>query len=131
MRCWAVAVIAVMVFAFAGKGRAMQGGGPAPGKLESLVQVLTASDDVELQRDVLRGMHQALQGRREVKAPAGWSAVYRKLSASKDAEVREKALVLSVLFGDPLALAALRKTAGDPKAPVDARRTALQTLVEK
>jgi putative heme-binding domain-containing protein len=106
--------------------------GPArASKLDPLVRVLSTSDDVEVQRDVLRGMHEALRGRRSVRAPKGWSAVYRKLSASKDAEVRQKVLVLSVLFGDPLALAALRKTAGDARAGAAARRTALQTLVEK
>ena len=37
--------------------------------------------------------------------PAGWSALHRRLSASKDAEVRERTLALSVLFGDPQAMA--------------------------
>jgi putative heme-binding domain-containing protein len=99
--------------------------------LVPLVRVLNASNDAALQRDILRGMVEALQGRRQVAAPKGWSAVYKKLAASKDAEVREKALVLSVLFGDPQALADLRKTAADPKADGDARRRALETLVEK
>ncbi len=120
----------VVVVVLASPARAEGPARPA-GKLAPLVKVLAATEDVEVQRDVLRGMHQALQGRRAVAAPAGWSAVYRKLSASKDAEVREKALVLSVLFGDPLALAELRKTAADAKAPEATRRTALQTLVEK
>jgi putative heme-binding domain-containing protein len=76
-------------------------------------------------------MIEALQGRRNVPAPAGWSAVYRKLVAGPDAEVHDKVLILSVLFGDPQALAALRKTAADAKAGLAARRSALQTLVEK
>jgi len=84
-----------------------------------------------VQRDVLLGMYEALQGRRHVAAPDGWSAVYRKLAASENVEVREKVLQLSVLFGDPQALAALRKTAADPKADATARRNALQTLIEK
>jgi putative membrane-bound dehydrogenase-like protein len=99
--------------------------------LAPLVRLLAASADGEVQRDMLRGMLEALQGRRDVYAPQGWSAAYTKLAASKDAEVREKALVLSVLFGDPQALAALRKTAADPKADTAARRRALETLVEK
>ncbi len=99
--------------------------------LVSLVRVLAGSDDPGVHRDVLTGMVEALRGRRDVPAPKGWAALYPKLAASKDAEVREKALVLSVLFGNPQALAALRKTAGDPKADPDARRRALQTLVEK
>src|SRR5262249_20531907 len=47
-----------------------------------------------------------------------------------DAGVREKTLLLSVMFGDPEATAALRQTAADPKAEEPARRTALQTLVD-
>jgi putative heme-binding domain-containing protein len=104
---------------------------PAAKALDSLVRVLTVSDDLAVQRDVLRGMAEALQGRRNVAAPRGWTAVYRKLSASKDAEIREKALVLSVLFGDPQALADLRKIATDRKGEPDKRRGALQTLIEK
>jgi putative heme-binding domain-containing protein len=99
--------------------------------LTPLVKVLATSNDGGLDRDVLRGMCEALQGRRHVAAPPGWSAVYRKLAASPDAEVRERALVLSVLFGDPAALDTLRRTAADPKAAGRARRRALQTLVEK
>ncbi len=105
---------------------------PIPSRrLLSLVRILADSNDASLQLDVLRGMHEALQGRRHVAAPEGWPAVYRKLADSKNAEIREKVLQLSVLFGDPQALAALRKTVGDPKADTTARRNALQTLVEK
>jgi putative heme-binding domain-containing protein len=107
-------------------------GPPAQARgLDLLVGVLRSSEDLALQRDVLRGMVEALQGRRHVTAPAGWSALYTWLSASKDAEVREKALVLAVLFGDPRALAELRRRAADPRAPRAERRAALQTLVEK
>jgi putative heme-binding domain-containing protein len=110
-------------------GRADKPAAPA-NRLDPLVRLLATSDDAELQRDVLRGMYEALQGRRGLRAPEGWAAVSRKLSASGNVEVREKALLLSVLFGDPRALASLRETAADPKADAAARRSALQTLVE-
>jgi putative heme-binding domain-containing protein len=99
--------------------------------LEPLVRVLAGSDDTGLQRDVLQGMCDALQGRRHVREPAGWPALYRKLAASADAEVRDRALVLAVLFGDPQALEMLRRQAADPKAPEADRRRALEILVEK
>ncbi|HTU93476.1 MAG TPA: c-type cytochrome [Gemmataceae bacterium] len=99
--------------------------------LTPLVRVLTESDNPAVQLDVLRGMYEALQGRRSATAPEGWSEVHRKLTDSKNAEIREKVLQLSVIFGDPQALAMLRKTAADPKAEATARRNALQTLVEK
>jgi putative heme-binding domain-containing protein len=103
----------------------------APGNVAPLVRILAESNDTAVQLDVLRGMYEALQGRRSVAPPAGWSAVYRKLAASTNAEIREKVLQLSVLFDDPQALAVLRKTADDPKADSTDRRNALQTLIEK
>jgi putative heme-binding domain-containing protein len=102
---------------------------PASG-LAPLVRVLAESDDIELQLDILRGMNDALRGRRQVKAPDGWPAVQRKLLASTNAEVRQKTLTLAVLFGDLEALTPLRKTAADTTADAEARRTALQTLIE-
>lgn len=96
-----------------------------------LVRILAESDDAAVQLDVLRGMHEALQGRRSIAAPERWSEVYRKLAGSKNVEIREKVLQLSVLFDDPQALAALRQTAADPKSEAMARRSALQTLIEK
>ena len=54
----------------------------------------------------------------------------RRIARSEVPEVREKVLLLSVLFGDKEAIASLRTTVGDAKADEAARRTALQTLVE-
>jgi putative heme-binding domain-containing protein len=99
--------------------------------LEPLVQVLADSDDPALQRDVLRGMLEALQGRRKLTTPPGWTAVFRKLSASPDGEVRRQVQILSVLFGDPMAMAELRKVAADPRTEAAARSTALQALLER
>ncbi len=100
-----------------------------PNALKPLVRVLLATDDAAVQRDVLQGMIDALQGRR-LAAPDGWAQVQKKLAASANPEVREKTLLLSVMFGDPEATAALRKAAADPNRDESARRTALQTLVE-
>src|SRR4051794_1070080 len=126
----AVAVAGLMVLAVLGAVWAAQAP-PGSRPLEPLVRVLAESDDVAVQRDVLGGMHEALQGRRHVAAPRGWSAVYRKLAASTDPEVRQKALVLSLLFGDAQALESLRQTAADPKAAEADRRSALEALIEK
>ncbi len=104
--------------------------GVKPSPVEPLVHVLQNTDDVALQRDVLRGMHEALHGRRKVVAPAAWSAVYPKLSASTDPEVREKTLALAVLFGDSRALADVRRAVADPHAEPGWRRFALRTLVD-
>jgi putative membrane-bound dehydrogenase-like protein len=101
------------------------------GKLiEPLVRLLAATEDEAVRRDVLAGLYEAYQGRPGLSLPAGWEDVRRKLAKSETAEVREKVLLLSVLFGDKDAVAALRTTVGDARADETARRTALQTLVE-
>ena len=69
-------------------------------------------------------------GRRRVEMPSGWNETAGKLLASSNAEVRQKTLLLSVLFGDQKALASLRRTVGDAGADADTCRSALQTLVE-
>jgi putative heme-binding domain-containing protein len=98
--------------------------------LVPLVRVLAETNDAEVQLDILRGMSDALRGRRSVKTPEGWAAVQRKLLASTNAEIRQKTLALAVLFGDLEALTPLRKTAADTKADAEARQTALQSLIE-
>jgi len=100
-----------------------------PKALQPLVRVLLTTDDADIQRDVLQGMIDALQGRR-LAAPDGWTLVKQKLGASPSPEVREKTRLLSVMFGDPEATKALRKTVADPSAEDSSRRTALQTLVD-
>src|SRR5258708_7295070 len=101
----------------------------APKSLAPLVKLLAEADDTDVQLDILRGMYEGLQGRK-LNAPDGWPAVQRKLAGSSNAEVRQKTLMLSVMFGDKEALASLRKTVTDATAKDDARRLALQTLVE-
>ena len=99
--------------------------------LDPLVQLLAQVDDPAVQLDVLRGIHQSIEGRRTVTLPKGWPAVSRKLAKSPNAEVRETARLLSVIFGDLQAMSALRKTVMDRTAKVDARRKALRALVQK
>ena len=101
-----------------------------PSRLDTLVKVLTDADDPAVQRDVLRGMLEALRGRRGLAPPKGWVDAYRRLSASDDAEVRRAARTLAVLFGDRDAIAALRKTVSDAKAPEAQRKEYLEILVE-
>src|SRR5207245_765808 len=99
-----------------------------PGKL---VPLLAREKDATIQRDVLRGLQAALEGWREVPMPRGWMAAYDELARSPASEVRERAVALSVLFGDRRALASLHKILVDPQARLAARRHALQTLLDK
>jgi putative heme-binding domain-containing protein len=112
-------------------GSLVQAEPPAKSRgLDALVQILISADDAAIQRDVLRGIHEALQGRTGLTAPAGWDAVRTKLAKSSDAEIREKVQTLSVLFGNRAAIAEMRKTVTDSAAPASVRRTGLQSLIE-
>jgi putative heme-binding domain-containing protein len=57
--------------------------------------------------------------------------VYAKLSTSADTQVRDNAVVMALVFGDPQALADLRKLAQDVAAPPADRAAALEALIEK
>ena len=97
--------------------------------LIALVQVLAATEDVQFQLDVLKGMNDGLKGRRGVKMPAGWEELATKLAKSPSAQVRELAQSLSLTFGSGAALAALKQALMDPKADVTTRKTALDSLM--
>ncbi len=104
--------------------------GPEAESLRPLIALLAKTDDTELQRDILRGVQEALHGRRLVAMPDGWSAAYTRLTSGPSAEVRERALALAVQFGDARAFAALRHTVGDTAAAPETRCKALDTLLQ-
>src|SRR5690606_28871639 len=74
-------------------------------------------------------MNAALKGKRDVKAPAEWSALYEKLSRSENADIRREAQALSAIFGGGGALDELRKALADAKTEPKTRRAALDSLV--
>ncbi|HYG75174.1 MAG TPA: PVC-type heme-binding CxxCH protein [Planctomycetota bacterium] len=87
-----------------------------------------AATDAVVARDVLNGMSEGLQGLRKAPKPARWDALAGKLAA--DAAVGERVRELSLLFGDGRALDEVKRIALDAEAPLAARRSALQTLIE-
>lgn len=99
--------------------------------LDGLVTLLAEVDDADFQLDLLKGIRDGLQGRKSVPMPKGWKEVYPKLAKSPKPQVREQAKLLALTFGDPAALAELRKTMLDADAPVDRRQAALEALVAR
>jgi len=87
-----------------------------------------AGDDVH-RLDILNGLAFALQGQRKATMPKGWAVVEAKLTASPNAEIRAQVQSLSLTFGSPGALAALKKTLMDKSAQLSARRTAYDSLM--
>jgi putative membrane-bound dehydrogenase-like protein len=104
---------------------AMEGEAP----LAALVGNLSRVQDPEKQLAILRGVNQALRGRRSVAMPKGWEAVEAKLSGSDNEAIRSQVRGLAVTFGSKAALASLRQTLADPKANVNERHAALDSLL--
>ena len=100
-----------------------------PETLNSLVELLTQIDDAQIQLDVLKGMSQALDGKRTVPQPTGWSDLEKVLTRSSNQDVRTLAGQLGVKFGSPLALKGLRDLVMNSSEVPSARIEALQTLV--
>ena len=97
--------------------------------LAALVEVLKVSDDDGFRLDILKGIRDGLKGRTTVQMPKGWPEVSGKLAKSANEEVRSLAQMISITFGDPTALAALRVVLADAKATPDARKAALESLL--
>ncbi len=100
-----------------------------PEAMKSLVIALgkTGLDDVRLR--LLQGINEGLRGRRDLPTPESWAETFRKLSASKNAEVRSQSLALAITFGDASAFKQLRESLSNPKVEFSLRQNALQTLV--
>ena len=99
-------------------------------ELEPLVRLLLDVDDNAFRIDVLRGMEDALRGRKNVPVPPSWAKVSRKLSVSSDAELRRRCLRLSLIFREPQVIAGLRKQMLDAQQPLAKRNAALELLVQ-
>jgi len=100
---------------------------PAP--LNDLLK-LTAAKPAAFQADILNGMADGLTGWHKARKPAAWDALATSLANSTDAALRDRVRDLSVLFGDGRALDAVKKVALDQHADLNARKTALQTLID-
>ena len=101
----------------------------AQGPLPALVRALREADDPQFQLDVLRGMSDGLKGRRDIRMPAGWDDLARKLKESPNEDIRELTRRISVIFGSKDALEDLRQTILDSKLGEAPRRAALESLV--
>src|SRR5436190_16821907 len=78
-------------------------------KLDLLVSTLGKISAPAAQASILKGMRDSLQGQRGIAEPKGWAEIYPKLKESPDANVREHAQALAVIFGGNGALDEMRK----------------------
>jgi putative membrane-bound dehydrogenase-like protein len=86
------------------------------------------NDDATL--DMLKGAREGVRGRKRMPMPTNWPAAYAKLSKSSVPAIRENAVVLALVFGDPQALVDLRRIAQDATTKPAERVAALEALVE-
>ena len=98
--------------------------------LDQLVGLLVESSDSQFQLDLLKGISEALKGRRDVKEPKGWREVAKSLSESSLDEVREISILLSLKFGSQVALDDMRHLLIDTSLSSVKRKRALLALVE-
>lgn len=97
--------------------------------LNSLVQVLGESADPQIQLDILRGMSDALKGKRESAMPAGWDKVEQRLGTSDNTQVRLLTQSLGLTFGSKRAMEQLHAVVRDRNADANSRRSALDSLL--
>jgi putative heme-binding domain-containing protein len=93
-----------------------------------LMGLLNQETDSAVQSDVLSGIEAAFTGQRRVPMPNGWSELAGKLAQSSSAAVREKAMLLSLVFGDAQALVVVRRIVQDRKTPSVSRQRYLEAL---
>jgi putative heme-binding domain-containing protein len=97
--------------------------------LSAVVAVLSQTKDQQLQIDILKGIREALKGRRTVPMAAGWESIEERLSGSPNLEARALSQSLSLTFGSVRALNDLRKVAQDKSAEIGLRRSAVESLL--
>ena len=98
--------------------------------LGALIGVLKDVDDSVFQRDILKGISDALKGQRNVKPPKNWDEVAPKLAKSPNKEVRQLVQSLSLTFGSRAAMESLREVLINPKGKLEDRRKALAALID-
>jgi putative membrane-bound dehydrogenase-like protein len=100
-----------------------------PEALALVVDRLAKTKDQAIQLAILRGMQDALKGRRDVAMPANWPTTFAALAASKNGVLHSAATTMAVTFGDAKAFAALREQIASSRNAPAARQEALATLL--
>jgi putative membrane-bound dehydrogenase-like protein len=102
----------------------------SPQGVEALTELLARRMEPEFQRDILRGMTDALRGWQKASQPKAWEKAAAALERSSNETVRKWARELAVVFGDGRAVDELRALVRNKNADLNARRRALQALVQ-
>ena len=98
-------------------------------QMDLIVSTLQKVNDPKIQVSFLKGMLSGLVGQRNVPAPKGWQALKERLGKQGNVEVNKLVSELSQIFGDESASQAALATLLDNTARVEARRSALKSLL--
>ena len=98
----------------------------SPETLDLLVSRLNGSPR---DRVILGELKESLKGRRSVPMPKSWATAFAVLMKNGDANVREQALSLAVVFGDARAFDRLRDLLRNAETDPGIRKNALDALV--
>jgi len=98
-------------------------------QLEPILNLLAARPADAASLPILKGIQDALLGRRQLEAPPAWAPAYANLMKSTSPDVRDRAAKLAVIFGDAAAIASLQKLVSDRGTTTSKRYDALQALM--
>lgn len=95
--------------------------------IENLVRMIP---DMEAGRraEVLAGMLKGSEGHVKLPEPEGWGAAYGKLRQDENPELRQKALAISLVFGNADAFDELRAIAANTAETLESRKRAMEPL---
>ena len=100
-----------------------------PAVLAAIVSRMARGDDA-FREPVLTGLYDALEGRRRVSTPEGWSALYPQFARSKVDAIRQRGTLLALVFGDRQAVTDLRAIVADTAFPAQVRIEAIGALTQ-
>jgi putative membrane-bound dehydrogenase-like protein len=103
--------------------------GKSPQLLTILRWIEESNDDVAVHRDVLNGLHTAIEGRHDLKPDANWNAIAPRLAMSGDATVRDLSQRISLIQGSDAAFGHFVNVVKNAKTAAAERDRALQALV--
>ena len=100
-----------------------------PGALNTLLLISLRRPEA-FQSDILSGLADGLAGWRKATKPSAWDAFAKLIERSTNTALRDRVRDLSVVFGDGRALDEVKRVALAKEADMNARKAALQTLIE-
>lgn len=100
-------------------------------ELDLIIKVISQSQDENVQKNMLKGMLDGLQGVNKLSAPNGWFELNSKLSSSSNKDVKKILTQLNQKFGDQNAIKKALATVKNNKASVSERKAALTSLLSQ